>query len=178
MHRIVASVTTLAQHLLLLAEEPERYRPAVCPHCGVAKPSRHGYYERKAVRSIALAVASDPIPVPRFRCRGCSRTCSRLPACLAPRRWYGWEAQQVLLLWLSAGGSLRAAAGHCKIDQHTARRWRDWLVQRGELFAFYLRSRFADWGRAPDMTQFWRTTLVERSLQTLMAWLDRDLVVP
>jgi hypothetical protein len=101
-----------------------------------------------------------------------------LPACIAPRRWYDWAAQQALLLCLLAGASLRAAARSCHIDRHTGRRWRDWLGERGEHFAFHLRSRFPQWGRATDVLAFWRMRLTECSLQALMARLDHDLIIP
>ncbi len=177
MHRIVATVTSLEQHRRQLASDPESYRPAACPHCGVGKPWRHGCYQRKAERSQSN-VGRDLVPVPRFRCDPCRRTCSCLPACVAPRRWYDWVVQQLVLLCLAGGDSLHAAARYCQVARHTARRWRDWLAARGEQFAFFLRSRFADWGRAGDSAAFWRISLGQRSLAELMAWLDRDLVVP
>jgi transposase-like protein len=178
MHRIVASVTRLAQHLTLLVVDPERFRPAACPHCGIARPCRHGYYYRKAVHGRAPDSACARVPIPRFRCAGCKRTCSRLPACIAPRRWYDWLMQQVMLLRLSTGEPLAAACAYGKIDRHTVRRWRDWLGLRGEIFAFSLRSRFPEWGRVADTPAFWCRCLAERSLQELMAWLDLDLAVP
>ncbi len=42
-------------------------------------------------------LAHDPVAVPRFRCTGCGATCSRLPACVAPRRWYDWRVPQQAL---------------------------------------------------------------------------------
>ena len=53
MNRIVASVTSLAQHLSLLAHDPEWYRPPVWPHCGLGKLWRQGCYQRKVERNIA-----------------------------------------------------------------------------------------------------------------------------
>jgi transposase-like protein len=178
MHRIVATVTSLAQHLSQLARDPESYRPPACPHCGLGKLWRHGCYHRKVERSSGSNAARAPVPIPRFRCADCQRTCSRLPVCIAPRRWYDWVVQQLLLRCLTGGASLHAAARACVIDRHTARRWRDWLAARGETFAFFLRSRFPDWGREGDTAAFWRTCLAERALPELMAWLDRDLIVP
>lgn len=178
MHRIVATVTALEQHRRLLAHDPELYRPPACPHCGLGKLWRHGCYQRKVERSGGSSAPRNPVPVPRFRCPGCQRTCSRLPACIAPRRWYDWVVQQVVLRALASGASLHAAARSCAIDRHTARRWRNWLAARGETFACFLRSRCPDWGRVGDSAAFWRSSLAERSLQELMAGLDRDLIVP
>ena len=63
-------------------------------------------------------------------------------------------------------------------DRRTVRRWRDWLRERGEQFAFFLRSRWPELGRVADFDAFWRNVIDERSLQQAMTWLDRDLVVP
>ena len=178
MNRIVATVTSLAQHRSLLAQAPELYRPSACPHCGLTKLWRHGCYQRKVERDIATSAARDLVAIPRFRCPSCQRTCSRLPACIAPRRWYDWIVQQVLLCALTSGASLHAAARCCAVDRHTARRWRNWLAARGATFAFFLRSRFPGWGRLGDDAAFWRRSLAEGSLQELMAWLDHDLIVP
>ena len=96
MNRIVASIASLAEHLLAVATDPEVYRPAACPHCGLAGVWRHGCYHRKVDRGDEGRLNRlDPVPVLRFLCRACVRTCSRLPACIAPRRWYDWVAQQV-----------------------------------------------------------------------------------
>ena len=178
MHRIVANVTSLAQHLSLLVHDPDLYRPRACPHCGVGKLWRHGCYQRKVARDSCAHAARDPVAIPRFRCRSCRRTCSRLPACIAPRRWYDWVVQQALLHALAGGASLHAAARSGAVDRHTARRWRHWLAARGATFAFFLQSRFPDWGRVEDSAAFWRNSLGERSLPELMAWLDHDLIVP
>jgi len=35
--------------------------------------------------------------IPRFYCPNCHHTCSRLPACLSPRRQYWWKRQQAVL---------------------------------------------------------------------------------
>ncbi len=178
MHRIVATVTSLEQHLRLLVSAPDWYRPLVCPHCGLGKLWRHGCYQRKAERGAGANPAHNPVPIPRFLCPGCQRTCSRLPLCIAPRRWYDWAIQQLALCCLAAGGSLHAAAGSCQVARHTARRWWAWLTERGEQFAFFLRSRCPDWGRVSDSVAFWRARLSEHELPELMAWLDRDLIVP
>jgi hypothetical protein len=101
-----------------------------------------------------------------------------VPECIAPRRWYDWTVQQVVLRVQAEQGSLHAAARAGQVDRRTARRWSAWLAARGEVFAFHLRGRFPDWGRAGDSDAFWRVNLAERSLPTLMTWLDRELIVP
>ncbi len=91
MHRIVSGITTLNQHVETLFHTPEVYRPHACPHCGMNSLWRHGCYHRKADRGSPICNKLNPVPIPRFCCPGCRHTCSRLPACIAPRRWYGWE---------------------------------------------------------------------------------------
>ncbi len=176
MDRIVGSISSLAQHLIAVVTDPEQYRPAACPHCGCAGVWRHGCYRRKADRSTDGAL--NPVPVLRFLCRVCVRTCSRLPACIAARRWFDWAVQQAVLLLLLGGASLRHCERCSGRDRRTVRRWRDWLQERSERFAFFLRSRFPELGRWADFESFWRHVIEDVSLQQAMVWLDRELDVP
>jgi transposase-like protein len=174
MQRIVPAILTLQQHREALEGDPVIYRPAACPHCGLAKPWGHGGYPRKADRRPEPPGSLNPVFIPRFFCQGCRQTCSRLPECIAPRRWYGWVVQQVVLLWLWAGGSVHQAAVQGGVDRHTVRRWRDWLRARGEVFGFRLRSRFPELGRAVAFSGFWRGCWAAMPLSEAMAWLDLD----
>ena len=176
MDRIVGSISSLAQHLIAVVTDPEQYRPAACPHCGCAGVWRHGCYRRKADRSTDGAL--NPVPVLRFLCRVCVRTCSRLPACIAARRWFDWAVQQAVLLLLLGGASLRHCERCSGRDRRTVRRWRDWLQERSERFAFFLRSRFPELGRWADFESFWRHVIEDVALQQAMVWLDRELDVP
>ena len=102
MGRIVPGVCSLKQHREALAEEPGRYRPERCPRCGKAGLWAHGAYPRKADREGVAAASHNPVAIPRFFCPCCRGTCSRLPECVAPRRWYGWARQQGVLVGLLA----------------------------------------------------------------------------
>jgi transposase-like protein len=177
MQRIVPAILSIQQHLDALAREPAIYRPAACPHCGLAKLWGHGCYLRKVNGRHQSCVSRDSIPIPRFICQGCQQTCSRLPECIALRRWYGWAVQQVVLLWLLGGGSLHQAAVVGGIHRSTVGRWWNWLVARSETFGFRLRARFAELGRAVDFAGFWQGCLSMMPLSGVMAWLDRDGVV-
>ena len=42
----------------------------------------------KPQNSLGAGESFNPVAVLRFLCRACERACSRLPACIAPRRWY------------------------------------------------------------------------------------------
>jgi hypothetical protein len=86
--------------------------------------------------------------------------------------------QQLVLLCLLGAGSLHQASRLCNVDRHTARRWWNWLEARNESFAVFLRSRFPEWGRTRDRESFWRTCLGDMPLHEVMAWLDRELIVP
>ena len=119
MQRIVPAILSLQQHRDSLEREPVIYWPVACPHCGLATLWGHGCYERKADRRPEPSGSLNPVFIPRFFCQGCRQTCSRLPECIAPRRWYGWAVQQVVLLWLLAGGSLHQAAGQGGMDRRS-----------------------------------------------------------
>jgi transposase-like protein len=174
MGRIVFGILSLSQHLEELAHSPQRYRPAACPHCGLKAPRAHGVYYRKADRQGQL----NPVPLPRFRCAGCQRTCSRLPQCLSPRRWHDWGTQQQVLEVLLVGGSQRAAADAVGIARRTVGRWWSWLQGCGERFRFHLASRFPEWSRSgEDLRTFLRAVLLAQPLSEAMAWLDHDGVV-
>jgi transposase-like protein len=179
MHRILASVTTLERHLIAVAAtEADIYRPLACPYCGVAGLWRHGCYHRKADRGSDASESLNPVPVLRYLCPACERTCSRLPLCIAPQRWYDWAVQQVVLALLLAGFSVHCCCRCTCRARSTVRRWRDWLHARSEEFCFYLRSRFPELGRQAQLDAFWRHVIKGMSLAQAMAWLDRDLVVP
>jgi len=79
----------------------------------------------------------------------------------------------VLCLILS-GLSLRRIAALVGIDRHTVRRWWRWLMRCSEDFAFVLRSRLPELGRAADTATFWRACFALMPLSRAMAWLDLD----
>ena len=178
MHRIVAGITSLAQHLQTLAHHPAVYRPVACPHCATVGLWRHGYYYRKAHRRSPPGASLNPVPIPRFRCRSCCQTCSRLPECVPARRWYYWALQYTVLLGLLDGASVGSTSRSAGVDRRTVGRWWNWLRERDGQFAFFLRSRFPEWGRRSGFATFWRGAFQTLPLGAVMAWLDRDLVVP
>lgn len=178
MHRIVPGILSLLQHIELVAAAPQRYRPSHCPHCQADRLWAHGRYWRKADRLADPQDSLNPVAVLRFFCRSCVRTCSRLPECIAPRRWYDWAVQQAVLLLLLAGCSVRECAARTGRAWRTVQRWGAWLTERGDVFAFFLRSRFAELGRAGEGAAFWLGVLQMMSLSRAMAWLDLEVDVP
>lgn len=178
MDRIAGSIASLAEHLIAVVANDDLYRPEACLHCRRAGVGRHGCCHRKAGRTAGAAVSLNPVPVLRFLCRACARSCPRLPACIAPRRRYDWVVQQAVLLLLPGGVSLHGCARCSGRDRRTVRRWRDWLLERSEQFAFFLRSRLPELGRVADFDACWRNVIDEVTLQQALALLDRDLVDP
>ena len=172
MSRIVPQILTLSQHLHSLKFEPDRYRPSCCPSCGLAgKIHGHGVYFRKANRQRDPDVPSL-VPIPRFLCAGCKRSCSRLPECLPPRRWYQWVIQQALLTVLILGDSLRQAAHLVAVARQTGRRWWNWLKDRSNLFAFHFKEQFPDLGRMADLSGFWLRLFADHSLSSAMRMME------
>lgn len=177
MSRILPSIVTLDQHLSSLVDQAESYRPGCCPHCGTGRLWCHGYYYRKADRDRYRSLRRNPIPIPRYYCKSCAQTCSRLPGCIAPRRWYLWGVQQSVLLLLLRGYSFRQAARHSPPGRHTVSRWWHRLKARFSEHTFYLRNRFVPLGRHADFASFWSACFEKMSLADAMSCLDRDGVV-
>jgi DNA-directed RNA polymerase subunit RPC12/RpoP len=178
MNRIVASVSTLERHVTAIRETPENYRPPSCPHCGIKILWRHGCYPRKADRRPQGERAHNPVLILRYRCSACRRTCSRLPLCIAPRRWHDWSVQQGVLERLLNECSQQHCARTEVPDRRTIGRWWHWLQASGQTFAFHLRSRWPELGRATGFADFWRQVLKSMGLAAAMALLDREMIVP
>lgn len=172
MYRIVLEFLTLEQHLRTVVCTPHSYRPDRCPHCGFGGLWGHGFYDRKADHSSHAKL--NPVPVPRFRCPTCNHTCSRLPLCIGPRRWYGWALQRLVLSLLLIGASLQCTAAVTGLARRTVRRWWALLRRRTEDFAFHLRNREAELGHTADTTAFWQTCFASMPLYRAAAHLDRQ----
>ncbi len=177
MQRMVAGITTLEQPLETLSSQPETYRPRGCPHCGLKILWQHGRYSRKADRRTTRPLL-NPLPIGRYRCAGCRRTCSRLPECIAPRRGYDWSVQPEGL----ADRLEERPVAECRQDAgpavRTVARWWAWLQKRTATFRFCLQARFPELGRASEFGAFWRQVFATLGLPRAMAWLDREISVP
>lgn len=123
MRNIVAGITSLLQHRNTLKQEPEQYRPERCACCGMAGLWHHGHYDRKSDRENVPEDSFNPVPIPRFYCPHCHATCSVLPECIPPRRWYLWVVQALVLLKCLVGESLRKIHETTTPSRSTARRW-------------------------------------------------------
>lgn len=175
MNRIVSGIITLRQHIATLHSTPEVYRPQRCPSCGHGCLWNHGCYSRKADRRPEpMDECLNPIPIPRYLCSSCLHSCSRLPECIPPRRWYSWLFQQQVLKSLLTGCSLLRCGVTHDLCRNTVRRWWRWLALSTPTFEFFLRSRFPELGRTTDRQSFWRSCLSGMPLSYVMASLDHD----
>ena len=167
MGRIVAGILSLMQHQDTRSEQ-ERYRLDRCLCCGRAHPQLHGGYPRKADRASKSGGSLNPIFIQRYYCPSCQRTCSSLPECIPPRRWYLWEVQQVALALVLAGRSLRAIAEAILPSRHTISRWIKRFKEQWPFHKDVLCNHFADLGLAIDFNEFWQACLNQVALAQAM----------
>ena len=173
MARMLPGIETLEQHQEQFRNDPDAYRPECCPHCGKRGLHHHGHYERNAPRGEGMAVSLDALFILRFYCPHCHVTCSRLPACLSPRRQYWWATQQMVVIRLMLGASFHEVARSLWPNRHTIGRWWQRLVDQFDVHSLHLRSRFPEFGRAVDWRAFWLLCFEQMSLGEAMGWLDR-----
>jgi len=178
MRRIVAGITSLEQHLQEVEHRPETYRPPCCPDCGLKPVWCHGRYSRKADLCHRGAANLNPVPILRYRCRDCGRTCSRLPECIAPRRWYTWLLQEIRLRRLLAAPPPDLPEPWPIPARRTVQRWWHWLQEQTDVFRFTLTSRFPELGRTADGPSFWRQVFDTLGLSRAMAWCDQEMNIP
>ena len=177
MSRIVSSIDTLEQHLFLLEHQPEIYRPSSCPYCAKDALWSHGHYLRHADREGVDGEYLDPVPILRYICSYCKHTCSRLPSCIPPRRWYLWRIQQAALILILSGTSLHKAAWQSLPGSRTIGRWWHWIHEQYAEHSLHLRNRFPELGRHASRAAFWSACFRQMSLADAMALLDRDGVI-
>lgn len=178
MRRIVIGITSLEQHLQTLSQNREVYRPHSCPHCGFGTLWEHGSYDRKADRMGVGEGNLNPIPIPRYLCVGCERTCSRVPECIAPRRWYNWIVQALCLRAEIRGVQPEGDASSSHPTRRTIGRWWRWLCECGPVFRFHLSSRFAEWGRLGGELDYWCHVVETMGLSRAMAFVNQERRVP
>ena len=160
-------ISDLKQYLKAISSNLNNYRPK-CAHCGIAGLWRHGYYYRKPDRHADKATSLNPIQIFRFFCPSCRKTTSVLPECIAPRRWYMWEIQQIVLLTMLSGKSVNAASKLAAVSRQTCRRWWHSLNQRYLLHGSTLCNYYYELGYSKDFNVFWSACLQKISLSKAM----------
>jgi len=180
MRPIIPEITSLYQYLKLFSEDPHQFRPARCPHCNfVGSLNYHGIYCRKPDRENPSNATLNPIPITRFLCTVCRRTCSVLPECIAPRRWYMWPIQEEALSCIILDSSFREISNTINASRRTIARWWYRLLERYPEHHLHLCSRFSWLGYSDDIKKFWALLLAKIDLSAAMFALNEaDVFVP
>lgn len=177
MRDILPGIKTLVQHIQQLFSDPNRYRPTQCATCGKSGLWCHGSYERKADRENPGSHSLNPILIPRFYCPSCRHTCSVLPECIPPRRWYVWVVQQAALLVVFSGKSSYYSARCHLPSRFTVRRWLNRLVEQFHDHRFHLSAYLAQLGYADSFGAFWQACFEKLSLSGAMCLLNQAGVI-
>jgi len=168
MVHIFAGIMSLVHYIELLKNEPEKLRLKHCLCCGKSNPWRHGGYYRDADRINLSSDSLNPVFVQRYYCPSCQKTCSVLPECIPPHRWYLWEMQQVVFLLTLSGLSAYAVAKTTPPSRQTIKRWVTRFTERFRLHKDALCTQFHTFGRYITMTDFWQTVLQTMCLGAAM----------
>lgn len=177
MPTILTGIQSLDQHKSTLLEKPTDYRPACCKGCGKSTLWSHGFYTRQASYEEEYA---SPVLIPRFLCPHCLQTCSVLPEYIAPKRWYHWAIQEVVLRLLLCGSTYsdvlnalsRLYGDRQDFDEpsiSTLHRW--WSRFKYD----YLRCRFClchylpSLGATNELSTFWLNCFEQMRLSSAMA---------
>lgn len=179
MRPILSEIHTFRQHKITLINSPEKYKPNCCPHCFCATLWCHGSYPRKPDRIHVASQSLNDIAIARFKCadESCGRTCSTLPECIPPRRWYPWINQQWCLWFLLIGYSINQVDSILPMARSTIVRWKNWLDDSFNLSHRRLKNNFPDFGYFENKTTFWTKWLEKYSLSHAMITLNNQQVI-
>lgn len=180
---ILSFITSLSQHLTHVEQHPEDYRPDRCPYCGLSVLHLWGSYYRMPDRGSPTSESMNPVKILRFKCpdKECGRTCSMLPACIPPRRWYLWEDQQQVLSELLNGASIRQVSQSLTPSRRTVARWWRWMNDHYKIFSLHilnhLHQELGHYNRSAH--DFWSALFEQRSLMEGMVFnLDAGVKIP
>jgi len=178
MRVILPGILTLEQYKCKNYEPSVDLRPQNCWNCGMAGLHCHATYERQSDRENKSGDSLNPIIIQRYICPHCRKTCSVLPECIPPRRWYPWYIQEAVLLARLLGASLNEIARQHVPSRATCKRWWGWLKERSNDFTHELTSLFPDkLGRCPDFQTFWSTCLDKMQLSKAMWYCHQNEVI-
>ena len=185
MRPILSEIYTFSQHIITyLCLSEDKYKPNQCPHCGFSTLWNHGTYPRCSDRIHSSQNTYNDLLIPRYRCadqENCGKTCSTLPECLAPRRWYPWINQQWLLYCLLLGWTIKQCNKYFPMSRSTIMRWKKWLNESSVTFHSYLKNKFPKLGYFDLTTQtnLWLSCFEHYSLSHLMVFLNNQgLIIP
>lgn len=165
---IFADIVSLVQYIDSLKHESEKLLLENCLYCGKSNPWRHGGYFRESDRINPSSTSLNSVFIQRYYCPSCQKTCSVLPECIPPRRWYLWDMQQAIFLLYLSGMSAYAIAKIMRPSRQTVKRWLTRFIERFRLHKDVLCTHFEALGRAVSMNDFWKTALQTMSLGASM----------
>jgi transposase-like protein len=166
---IIPGIRSLIQYLKVLNHPlSDQRRPSCCPHCGKTGLWCHGYYLRKPDRESQSDESLNPILIQRYLCSSCGRTCSVLPECIPPRRWYMWAVHQAVLILSLVGKSMRAIAKETLPSRQTIRRWLARFKEAFNLHKDTLCNHLIELGRTSGFSEFWEGAFKQMPLSQAM----------
>ena len=168
MPHIVANIISLRQHIFKMQNNPKGYLPPRCLHCCQRNLWFHGAYFRKSDRSATKKETFNPVPIQRFYCPSCRRTCSSLPEAIPPRRWYLWDVQQIVILLYFSGVSIRKIAQQALPSRQTVTRWINRFTQLFRKHKNVLSDHDPWLGRTVDIKNFWGACCQKMTLAQAM----------
>lgn len=177
---ILPEITTLVQYLFLIKVKPSMFNNIIkCTHCGCRNLWKHGYYYRKSDRDNTGEQSLNPIPIQRFLCLSCKKTCSALPECIPPKRWYLWAIQQIIFTLFLIGNSIYDISKKYLPSRHTISRWIERFKQQFQLHKSVLLQYFVDLGRTTDFTELWLNCFKNISLGQAMRLCNAaEVIIP
>ncbi len=176
---IVPNILSLTQHLKTLKENSEKYKIEKCPTCGQCRLWHHGARYRKSDRENDAQSTLNPVPILRLYCPMCHRTCSVLPECIPPHRWYLWAMQCAAILLVFSGESIHKVSQKIIPSRWTIRRWVLRLLDQFNIHALHLKTTWSWLGYQTDLREFWLTLVDKIPFSTAMLVLNNhDVVVP
>jgi hypothetical protein len=164
------------QHEKSLQNHLEIYHLGCCPYCGKTGLWRHGFRYRKSDRENYKKSTLNPIPILRLYCRQCKRTCSVLPECIPPLRWYLWVIQEVIIKLRFSGISYNKISQHVIPSRWTISRWINRLIEKFKTHAFHLKSKWSWLGYKTKVDEFWLALLDKSSLSQAMFFLNSQTI--
>ena len=165
---ILSEVIDLQQHIETLHNEANDYQPSQCPSCGRTGLWKHGTYYRRR------ALTSRKIPIQRFLCPHCNKTCSTLPEFISPRRQFQWFTQQMVMQLMLTTNNLNKAWKAISSQpgptpsMSTIRRWWRHTCQQYPQHRFHLCNAHPELGYSSDQISFWKMCLDRFSLSNTM----------
>jgi hypothetical protein len=176
MQVILSGFTTIMDYLAYMNDPIHKCQACLrrCNICGLADAlHRHGSYPRKPDRSILPGTETlNPVPIQRYICKNCGVTCSELPECIPPRRWYPWEVQQFVIEERLLGKTWDLISEVCGASVKTCRRWFNQLRTQCASHADVLRNVAGSLcevlASSVDFKSFWQKCFSEISLARSM----------